>query len=81
MLPWKLLGGFAAGASYLAGRALSRRSPQGAAAQAAGLEPVRDLLHDVGGADAFADLTTTALAVVDGVLAASRPLSPRGVVS
>jgi hypothetical protein len=35
--------------------------------------------RDVIGPDAFADLTTTALALVDGVLASSRPLSPRGV--
>jgi len=35
--------------------------------------------HDAGGADALADLTATALSIVDGVLAASRPLSPRGV--
>jgi hypothetical protein len=31
------------------------------------------------GPDAFADLTSTALAIVDGVLAGSRSLSPRGV--
>lgn len=35
--------------------------------------------RDVVGSDAFADLTATALAITDGVLAASRPLSPRGV--
>jgi hypothetical protein len=35
--------------------------------------------RDVVGADAFADLTTTALQIVDGVLAASPPLTPRGV--
>lgn len=35
--------------------------------------------RDVAGADAFADLTTTALQVVDGILAASPPLTPRGV--
>jgi hypothetical protein len=35
--------------------------------------------RDVVGPDAFADLTTTALQVVDGVLAASPPLTPRGV--
>jgi hypothetical protein len=35
--------------------------------------------RDVVGADAFADLTTTALAIVDGVLACSQALSPRGV--
>jgi hypothetical protein len=35
--------------------------------------------REVAGADAFADLTTTALQVVDGVLAASPPLTPRGV--
>ncbi|MDB4961733.1 MAG: hypothetical protein JWP01_1732 [Myxococcales bacterium] len=37
--------------------------------------------RDVVGADSFADLTATALAVTDGVLAASRPISPRGVVT
>lgn len=35
--------------------------------------------RDVVGADAFADLTATALAITDGVLACSRTLSPRGV--
>lgn len=35
--------------------------------------------RDVVGADAFADLTTTALTIVDGVLAATPRLSPRGV--
>jgi hypothetical protein len=35
--------------------------------------------RDVVGPDAFADLTTTALQIVDGVLAASRPLTPRGI--
>lgn len=35
--------------------------------------------RDVVGADAFADLTSTALAIVDGVLACSPALSPRGV--
>ena len=35
--------------------------------------------RDVVGSDAFADLTSTALAVTDGVLAASPALSPRGV--
>jgi len=35
--------------------------------------------RDVVGADAFADLTTTALVIVDGVLACSPALSPRGV--
>jgi len=35
--------------------------------------------RDVVGVDAFADLTTTALAIVDGVLACSPVLSPRGV--
>ena len=33
----------------------------------------------VAGADAFADLTETALAITDGLLAAAPPLSPRGV--
>jgi hypothetical protein len=35
--------------------------------------------RDVAGPDAFADLTTTALQIVDGILAASPPLTPRGV--
>jgi hypothetical protein len=35
--------------------------------------------RDVIGADAFADLTATALAVIDGVLASSPRLSPRGI--
>jgi hypothetical protein len=35
--------------------------------------------RDVIGADAFADLTSTALAVVDGILASSPRVSPRGV--
>lgn len=35
--------------------------------------------RDVDGADAFADLTATALTVVEGVLAASPRMSPRGV--
>jgi hypothetical protein len=35
--------------------------------------------RDVVGADAFGDLTTTALAIVDGVLACSPGVSPRGI--
>jgi hypothetical protein len=35
--------------------------------------------RELAGADAFADLTTTAQVIVDGVLAASQPLTPRGV--
>jgi hypothetical protein len=35
--------------------------------------------RDVVGADAFADLTDTALAIVDGVLACSPRISPRGI--
>ena len=35
--------------------------------------------RDVVGADAFADLTATALALVDGVLASSLRVSPRGI--
>jgi hypothetical protein len=35
--------------------------------------------RDVVGPDAFADLTTTALQIVDGVLAASPPVTPRGI--
>jgi hypothetical protein len=37
--------------------------------------------RDVIGADAFADLTATALAIVDGLLASTPALSPRGVES
>ncbi|HEY0191404.1 MAG TPA: hypothetical protein VGC42_09815 [Kofleriaceae bacterium] len=35
--------------------------------------------RDVIGADAFGDLTTTALAITDGILAGSRKASPRGI--
>ena len=44
-----------------------------------GLVIVYPAARDVVGADAFADLTTTALDIVDGVLACSQALSPRGV--
>jgi hypothetical protein len=44
-----------------------------------GLVIVYPAARDVIGADAFADLTTTALVIVDGVLASSPALSPRGV--
>jgi hypothetical protein len=44
-----------------------------------GLVVVYPAARDVVGADAFADLTTTALAIADGVLSCSRALSPRGV--
>lgn len=44
-----------------------------------GLVVVYPAARDVVGADAFADLTSTALAIVDGVLEASAPLSPRGI--
>lgn len=44
-----------------------------------GLVLVYPAARDVVGPDAFADLTTTALQVVEGVLAASPPVSPRGV--
>jgi hypothetical protein len=44
-----------------------------------GLVIVYPAARDVVGADAFADLTSTALVVVDGVLASSPALSPRGV--
>jgi hypothetical protein len=37
--------------------------------------------RDVVGPDAFADLTTTALDIVDGILLASPPMSPRGIES
>ncbi len=42
---WKLFGGLAVGATYLAGRALWRGSQQDAAANAAGLSPAPDLSH------------------------------------
>jgi hypothetical protein len=42
---WKLLGSIAAGATYLVGRNVYRRSQQDAAARAAGLEPAADLTH------------------------------------
>jgi hypothetical protein len=45
----------------------------------AGLVIIYPAARDVIGADAFADLTTTALVIVDGVLACSQALSPRGV--
>lgn len=44
-----------------------------------GLVIVYPAARDVVGSDAFADLTATALAIVDGVLACSPALSPRGV--
>lgn len=44
-----------------------------------GLVIVYPAARDVVGADAFADLTATALAIVDGVLAGSPALSPRGI--
>jgi hypothetical protein len=44
-----------------------------------GLIIVYPAARDVVGADAFADLTTTALAIVDGVLACSPAMSPRGL--
>ena len=44
-----------------------------------GLVVVYPAARDVDGADAFADLTSTALVVVDGVLAASPRVTPRGV--
>lgn len=44
-----------------------------------GLVVVYPAARDVAGADQFADLTTTALTIVEGVLAASPRLSPRGV--
>lgn len=42
---WLLIGGLAAAFALLAGRGLSRRKSQDAAADAAGLVPVRDLTH------------------------------------
>ena len=44
-----------------------------------GLVIVYPAARDVVGADAFADLTSTDLVIVDGVLACSPSLSPRGV--
>lgn len=44
-MAWLFLGGLAAGASFLVGRAIYRRSHQDAAARAAGLEPADDLTH------------------------------------
>jgi hypothetical protein len=44
-----------------------------------GLVVVYPAARDVNGADAFADLTTTALAIVEGVMAASPRVTPRGV--
>jgi hypothetical protein len=44
-----------------------------------GLVVVYPAARDVDGADAFADLTTTALTLVEGVMAASPRLTPRGV--
>ena len=44
-MSWQLIGGLAAGASFLVGRAIYRRSHQDAAARAAGLEPCTDLTH------------------------------------
>ncbi len=44
-----------------------------------GLVVVYPAARDVDGADAFADLTTTALTVVEGVMAASPRLTPRGL--
>ena len=45
----------------------------------ASLVVVYPAMRDVVGADAVADLTTTALAITDGVLAGTPSLSPRGV--
>jgi len=44
-----------------------------------GLVIVYPAARDVDGADAFADLTSTALAIVEGVMAASPRVTPRGV--
>ncbi|MBA3502941.1 MAG: hypothetical protein M4D80_02300 [Myxococcota bacterium] len=46
-----------------------------------GLVIVYPAARDVDGADAFADLTTTALGIVEGVMAASPRVTPRGVDS
>ena len=46
-----------------------------------GLVIVYPAARDVVGADAFADLTSTALEIIDGVFASSPSLSPRGVES
>jgi hypothetical protein len=42
---WRLIGGLAAGATALVGRAFVRRQHQGSAARAAGLQPAADLSH------------------------------------
>jgi hypothetical protein len=44
-VPWKLFGGLAVGAAFLAGRLFYRRTQQEAAGHAAGLEPAFDLTH------------------------------------
>jgi hypothetical protein len=44
-----------------------------------GLVIVYPAARDVDGADAFADLTTTALTIVEGLMAASPRVTPRGV--
>lgn len=44
-----------------------------------GLVVVYPAARDVAGADAFADLTSTALVIVEGVLAATPRVTPRGV--
>lgn len=44
-MAWHFLGGLAAGATFLVGRAFYRRKHQEAAARAAGLAPVADLMH------------------------------------
>ncbi|MGE0549416.1 MAG: hypothetical protein AB7O24_05270 [Kofleriaceae bacterium] len=46
-----------------------------------GLVIIYPAARDVVGSDAFADLTSTALAIVDGILACTPSLSPRGVES
>ena len=46
-----------------------------------GLVVVYPAAREVDGADAFADLTSTALVIVDGLLAASPRVTPRGVDS
>ena len=45
MPAWRLIGGLAAGATALVGRAIVRRQHQGSAARAAGLHPAHDLSH------------------------------------
>lgn len=82
--PWRAYGSDAAVLAELIGAGLGRTL-----ARAGRRDLVIELLdaivviypaaREVAGADAFADLTSTALALVDGLLASAPRLSPRGV--